>query len=449
MIHRAEQERTEADDAEAFASVVDNLVGDSDTTEGDRIVYRRASDIHAKPIRWLWRGRIARGKVSMLAGNPGLGKSQVTSSMAAIASTGGLWPVDRTRCERGAVVILSAEDDAEDTIRPRLEAAGADLSRVFIIDAVVEGYMANGGEMRRAFNLKTDLVRLGAMLEEIGDVALVIIDPITAYLGDTDSHKNAEIRALLAPLSDLAARHGAAVVCVSHLNKSGGSEALMRVTGSLAFVAAARAAFIVVKDQKDESRRLFLPLKNNIGNDQSGLAFTIEQHHLEGGIETSRINWGSEPVTVRADEALASSMPSEDRSATDEAADWLREILSSGPMKASEVQKQARQAGIGDKPLRGAREKIGIKPKREGFGSAGIWYWGLPLIDAQNAIDARPPGRGINGHGGHQWKPQDAQGTDTPGRDIFGGEGQLGEVKVAEDAEDGHSEETDTIEVDI
>ena len=169
------------------------IAGDSN----GRIAYRRASDVKAKPIRWLWPGRIARGKATMLAGNPGLGKSQTAGAdMAARVSTGGGWP-DGGRCERGNVVILSAEDDAEDTIRPRLEAAGADLSRVFILDAVVDGYRADGSEAHRAFNLKGDLFRLGRMLEEIDGAALIVIDPITAYLGETDSHKNAEIRARL------------------------------------------------------------------------------------------------------------------------------------------------------------------------------------------------------------------------------------------------------------
>ncbi len=262
---------------------------------GGRITYRRASDIQAKPVNWLWPGRIARGKVSMLAGNPGLGKSQITSSMAATVTTGGIWPVDKSRCERGNVIFLSAEDDAEDTGRPRLEAAGADLSRVFILDAVVDGYRADGSEMQRGFNLKTDLTRLGKMLDEIGGAALIVIDPITAYLGETDSHKNAEIRALLSPLSDLAAKHGAAVICVSQ-NKAAGGEALMRVTGSLAFVAAARAAFIVAKDTENDARRLFLPLKNNIGNDKTGLAFAIASAQVKstaGLIETSRIRMGT------------------------------------------------------------------------------------------------------------------------------------------------------------
>jgi len=150
-----------------------SLLQDSSPTETTTLEkplpfsFRRLSEIQAKPIRWLWPGRIARGKVAMLAGHPGLGKSQLTASIAAIVTTGGIWPVDKTRCERGNVVFFSAEDDAEDTIRPRLEAAGADLDCVFILDAVLE----ENGNRPRAFNLKADLPRLGQMLKYIGDVA--------------------------------------------------------------------------------------------------------------------------------------------------------------------------------------------------------------------------------------------------------------------------------------
>ncbi len=344
-----------------------------------RIAYRRVSDIKAKPIRWLWQGRIARGKVSMLAGNPGLGKSQVTVSMATVVSTGGTWPVDRTRCERGNVIFLSAEDDPADTIRPRLEAAGADLSRVFILDAVIESYRADGGEVVRAFNLNTDLVRLGTMLEEIGGAALIVIDPITAYLGEADSHKNAEIRALLSPLSDLAAKHGTAVVCVSHLNKGGGSEALMRVTGSMAFVAAARAAFIVAKDQENETRRLFLPLKNNIGNDQTGLAFTLQSAQVEspaGLIDTSRVIWETNAVTVTADEAMIVQGDPEERSALEEAKDFLQGLLADGAIAAKRVYAEARGAGYAERTMRRAQKALGVEAFKDGL-KAG-WSWRLP-----------------------------------------------------------------------
>jgi hypothetical protein len=361
------------------AASMPRLAAASSSDKAGRLTYRRASDIQAKPINWLWPGRIARGKVSMLAGNPGLGKSQITAALAATVSTGGTWPVDRSRCEAGNAIILSAEDDPADTIRPRLEAAGADLSRVFILDAVVDGYRADGSEVQRGFNLKTDLSRLGKMLEEISGAALIVIDPITAYLGETDSHKNSDIRALLSPLGDLAAKHGAAVVCVSHMNKSGGGEALMRVMGSLAFVAAARAAFIVAKDADDPARRLFLPLKNNIGNDQSGLSFTVESAQVQspsGAIATSRIAWGSEAVTVTADEAMTQRGDPEEQSDVHDAKDFLRGLLASGPVPTKQIQADATGAGYSWRTIQRAQKALGIEAVKDGM--RGGWTWKLP-----------------------------------------------------------------------
>ena len=343
-----------------------------------RAIFRRVSDIQARPIHWLWKGRIARGKVSMLAGNPGLGKSQVTASMAATVSTGGSWPVDKTPCEVGNVVILSAEDDPADTIRPRLEVAGADLSRVFIIDAVADRSFANGGEIRRGFNLKSDLSRLGAMLEEIGGAALVVIDPITAYLGTTDSHKNAEIRALLSPLAELAAKHGAAVVCVSHFNKDSHGEALMRITGSLAFVAAARAAFVVAKDPENETRRLFLPLKNNVATDQTGLAFSVEPIQVkssQGPIETSYVKWEATVVTTTAQEAMRPLGTDEERSDLDDAKNFLRELLADEAVPSKQIKADAEGAGYAWRTIQRAQKALGVIAFKDGM--KGGWRWRL------------------------------------------------------------------------
>jgi hypothetical protein len=164
----------------------------------------------------------------------------------------------------------------------------------------------------------------------------------------------------------------------------------MRITGSLAFVAAARAAWVVAKDPENETRRLFLPLKNNIGNDSTGLAFEIQSAQVKspaGLIETSRVMWEAEGVAVTAAEAMAAQADPEQRSASDEAQEWLREVLAAGPMKASDVNKEARQAGIGDKALRSARERMGIKPHKRGF--SGGWWWTLDRAeDALSAEDA-------------------------------------------------------------
>jgi putative DNA primase/helicase len=333
---------------------------------------RRVSEIVARPVNWLWPGRIARGKVTILAGHPGLGKSQIALAIAAIVTTGGRWPGDRARAERGSAIIFSAEDDPEDTIRPRLEAAGADLMRCHVIGSVRDRD-EKGNDRVRGFSLVDDLPRLSMHLREIEDGALVIIDPITAYLGATDSHRNAEVRAVLAPLAELAAQHRVAIVAVSHLRKSGDGDAILRVSGSLGFVAAARAAFLAIQDPSDDTRRLFLPVKNNLGDDRTGYAYHIETTLLPTGIETSRIVWALDAVTITADEAL--SVGTAARPKLDAAMDWLGEMLARGPVAQAEIQAAAHTAGHARATVRRAANEIGIDKTKDGY--AGAWVWSL------------------------------------------------------------------------
>ena len=352
-------------------------------------VYRRLADIEAKPIRWLWPGRIARGKVFMLAGHPGLGKSQAMISMAAIVTIGGTWPVDRAPCERGSVILLSAEDDAGDTIRPRLEAAEADLTRIYVLEAIREPSNRDGSLITRPFNLGEDMARLSDLARKLGDVALIVIDPITAYLGGVDSYKNAEVRGVLAPLAAMAAEVEAAIVCVSHLNKAGGPEAMLRVMGSLGFVAAARAAYLVAKDPEDETRRLFLPMKNNLAEDRGGLAFRVRGRDLGRGIETSCVEWDADPVTMTADEALTPAADPEERSEMEDAQGFLRELLGDGPVPSKQVRSDADGAGYSWATVRRAQKALGVGAARAGgIGSKGSWVWCLPAKVLKNPLGA-------------------------------------------------------------
>jgi KaiC/GvpD/RAD55 family RecA-like ATPase len=394
------------DEVRSIAASIARYPTEDATATVSRALFRRVADVQARPIHWLWPGRIARGKVSIIAGNPGLGKSQVTVGMAATVSTGGLWPVDGKCCEVGNVIILSAEDDPSDTIRPRLEAAGADLSRVYILDAVLDGPLVGSSETPRAFNLKTDMDQLESMLKEIRGAALVIIDPITAYLGTTDSHKNAEIRALLSPLAELAGRYGAAVVAVSHFNKNANTEALMRVTGSLAFVAAARAAYVVAKDPEHEARRLFLPLKNNLGNDQTGLAFTVESAQVEstiGRIETSRVVWEPSAVTVTAEQAMKPQVHNEERSDLDDAKDFLRGLLAEGPVPSKQIRGDAEGAGHAWRTIQRAQKALGIVPFKKGMKEG--WFWQLATPSCPEECH-EPPKNAVPGG----WQPSYSSG---------------------------------------
>lgn len=356
----------------------------ADNFEG--VLYRRVSEIEPRAINWLWPNRIPRGKLSIIVGNPGLGKSQICASLAAIVSTGGLWPVDRTPAEKGKVIILSAEDDEADTIRPRLEAAGAALENVYILQAI-EAEDEKGEKEKRAFSLASDIARLGSLLHSLGNVALVIIDPITAYLGKADSHKNAEVRALLAPLQEMAAAQGTAILAVSHLTKSQGVDALQRVQGSIAFAAAARSVWGVAKDKDNPARRFFLPLKNNVGTDLTGFAYSVEAFNLEGtdpAIETSHVMWDKELVTQPADEVFGQSVMSHDENTELETAkDFLRAILLEGPVPTKQIESDARGAGHSWATVRRAQVALKIEATKDGFRSP--WMWRLPDRERRKA----------------------------------------------------------------
>ena len=345
--------------------------------DGSKLDLVRVSDVTLEPINWLWPGRIAKGKISLIAGHPGLGKSQVTISIAATVSTGGLWPVDHVPAKAGHVIFLSAEDDVADTLKPRLIASGADTERIEVIQSVRDR------NRPRMFSFTADLDKLQQLKAD-----LLIIDPITAYLGDVDSHNNADIRSVLAPLAELASRQKMAVLCVSHLNKSQNVEAVCRVSGSMAFVAAARAAYVVSPDKEDKSRRLFLPLKNNIGQDNSGLAFRIEPRILEERIETSVIEWEADPVESSLDDHFAQTS-SEKRTALDDAKDFLEAVLANGPIPFKELEQEAQEQGYALTTVRRAKSELGIKPEKRG--QKGPWVWQLPdpkMI--KNAEDIHP-----------------------------------------------------------
>src|ERR1700730_4646623 len=274
------------------------------------LISRCAADIIPKQIDFLWPGRIARGKHTAIAGEPGDGKSQLSIYVAATISRGGDWPCGEGRAPVGNVIILNAEDGADDTIVPRLIAAGADLNRVHIVSAV----MQEDGKGRRSFNLQADLALLEKKIAEIGDVALVIIDPISSYMGKTDSHKNAEVRGALEPLSEMAEHLKVAVLSITHFSKTGAannSRALHRFIGSIAFIGAPRAAFAVIEDAENEGRILLLHAKNNMAPKPQGIAYRLVQRIVGeegGGIVASYIAFDSEPVTMSADEALRRTM---------------------------------------------------------------------------------------------------------------------------------------------
>ncbi len=333
------------------------------------------ADVEPEAVTWLWPQRIALGKLTVVAGDPGLGKSFLSLDLAARVSTGCRWPDGSGDAPLGSVVLLSAEDDLGDTIRPRLDAAGADVARIHSLAAVCG--VDQNGEYRRAFDLSRDAARLEQVIAQLGDCRLIIIDPISSYLGATHGNDNVEVRGVLAPLSELAGRLGVAVVAVSHLRKGEGP-AMYRTMGSMAFVAAARAAFAVCKDPEDEAgrRRLMLPVKNNLGNDETGLAYRLMAPE-PGAIP--HVLWEPEPITTSADDALArpKERPGPKPDAADRAEAFLRKHLAEGPQPAAELTETAHdEHDISERALRRARKALEVTAYRET--PTGPWWWKLP-----------------------------------------------------------------------
>ena len=341
----------------------------------------RADQVLLEPIRWLWDGYMARGKMHIIAGAPGTGKTTVALALAATLTTGGRWP-DGTTAGTGNVLIWSGEDDPGDTLVPRLRAMDADLSRIAFIDGATE---IVDGELRKvAFDPAKHLPALALRVAQ-EPPALVIIDPIVSAVAG-DSHKNSETRRGLQPLVDLARLHDFALFGVTHFSKgTQGRDPTERVTGSLAFGALARMVFVATKTKEG---RVFMKSKSNIATDEGGFGYDIEQTQVPNypDIFASRVLWGA-AIEGNAREVLAEAEAVEEgdgggrRTETDEAIEALRDVLSPGEMLAKEAATVMKAAGFTDKVTRMAREKMGVKVRRSGFGPNLKFHWSLPETD--------------------------------------------------------------------
>jgi hypothetical protein len=352
-------------------------------------------------------GRLAIGKLTILAGEPGLGKSQVAIYIASTITRGSKWVGTEDRPRRARVLMLSAEDGLADTVRPRFDAADGDPSMVSVIRATQS--TGTPGRNRGTFNLAADLLLLEREIERHGDVALVIIDPLSSYMLHVDSHKNTDVRAVLEPMEEMAERMKVAILATTHLSKGDG-KAINRIIGSIAFVAAARTVFTVVEDPDEEGRRLLLHVKNNIAPPQPGLAFRLEQREIAPGILGSAVAWDeTASISVTADQALLGigGQPN----TKGDAVEFLLDVLSGGPMEVREIEQHAVDASLltegkpigQSKPFRLARAQLGIKPRRSGgLGAGGQWVWGLPGPKMpSDSYDAPVPDGGTLSSDGH------------------------------------------------
>ena len=329
------------------------------------------STVKPERVSWLWPGRIPLGKLTILDGDPGLGKSVLTIDLAARATRGMSMPFEEREPgedqEPIGVVLLSAEDGLEDTIRPRLDAAGADVERVLSLDKVPDG------DNDRLPVLPNDAPYIRIACRRMS-ARLVIIDPLTAFLGsETNTHKDQDVRRALHPLAKMAEETGAAVLVVRHLNKATGGNPLYRGGGSIGIIGAARSGLLVARDPDNPDRRILAATKCNLAKLSPSLAFDL------GAAETGalRVGWIGESAHT-AESLLAVPRDDEERGTLQDAIEVLRSILAGGSVSVKDIRRDARKAGVADRTLDRAKAALGVTSHRLGFGPDAEWRWSLP-----------------------------------------------------------------------
>ena len=338
-----------------------------------------AADITPEPIHWLWNGWLAKGKLHIFAGAAGTGKTTIAIALAATITIGGKFP-DGSRCPIGSVLIWSGEDSPADTLVPRLMAAGADLSKVHFVGDTTANYEL------RAFDPATDMQSLMIKAATIPDLALLIIDPIVNAVAG-DSHKNGEVRRALQPVVDFGEKLNCAVLGITHFSKGGqGKDPLERVTGSLAFGALARIVLATAKIiEGDTTRRIVCRAKSNIGIDDGGFEYDLQQKEVKTGIFSSYALWG-DAIEGSARELLAEPDNRETgengNSALDDAKDFLRELLADGELAQKQIEADAKGASHSWRTVERAKKELNIRSSKSKLDNR--WYWKLESNTAKD-----------------------------------------------------------------
>lgn len=339
---------------------------------------RLLAEVTPVRIQWLWPGWLAAGKLALLDGDPGCGKSTLAVEVAARVTSGAPLPDEDkdVRHDPASVVLLTAEDGIADTVVPRLIAAGADRQRVRAYEKV--HYRDDEGVLRRRLPvLPTDLDRLAHMIHAM-EARLVIVDVFFAYLATTvNSWRDQDVRQVLAAMGDVAEATGATFLLLRHLNKSGGGPAVYRGGGSIGITGAARTALAAAFDPRDEtrSRRVMAVVKSNVGQLPRPLTYTIVEDPMASA---GRVAWQG-PCDITADELLTWRAPGGGKATVvDSAGSWLAEVLAEGPVAYQELITLGRLEGFDANALKRAATQLGVVIRRVGSGKEHHSVWELP-----------------------------------------------------------------------
>jgi hypothetical protein len=330
---------------------------------------QRFSDLTPRAFEWLWPCRLAIGKLAMLDGDPGMGKSLIALDLCARLSTGRPFPDGTPSPGPASSLVICAEDNSEDTVRPRLHALGADMTRVLLPHP----------DSPPILRLPDHLTRLDNAIAE-ASARLVILDPITDLLDPGLAINDAGVRGLLLPLVRLAEARRCAVLMHRHLNKRSGGSSLYRGGGTIAFQAVCRSSWLVAHDPTDRSRRVLAQVKNNLAPPQPSLLYTVETEDRA----PPRLSWlGPHPLT--ADQLLAVRAANAGPTPIERACMFLRAFLESGPRPFGEIRASARTHELSRRTLFRARRKLDIRGVHGTADGAPVVYWCLkhqaPPID--------------------------------------------------------------------
>ena len=305
--------------------------------------------------------------ITMIYGDGEVGKSTIAIDVAARITRGAEWPQfgddEKTRTPKGSVLILCKEDDISRVIRPRLEAAGADIKRAHIV-----GYPNpdSAGDFDPLDRLDGMARELEQQIAKIGDVKLVVIDPITDYVGKIDMYRDDQVRSLLNPLGFIAAKYDLVMLIILHMNKKTDMAARYRGMGSVAFRNVARSTLLVANSLERDGLRLMMLEKANLTPEKKAVAFSIRTAHAQPRIEWER-DWQEQNV----DEVLSGKSSTKQK----QAAELLREWLKEGPLTAIEIRDLAKSHQISRGTLNLAKRAVGVKSEKHGVGN---WTWSLP-----------------------------------------------------------------------
>lgn len=338
------------------------------------------ADVEPVRVSWLWPGRIPLGRLTVLDGDPGLGKSSLTLDLAARVTRGGSMP-DGTRGLDGpaGVILLGAEDGLADTVRPRLDAAGADPSRVYALTGVRQ-YDDEDRDPRLPTVQDTAAIREAAA--GVGGM-LLVVDPLSAYMGaGVDGHRDIDVRTALAGLAQLAEATGLAVLLVRHLRKSGAANPLYAGGGSIAIIAAARSGLLLARDPDDDERLVLATTKGNLAPPQPSLGLRVVTTD-----DALRVEWTG-PSARSAVDLLAVQAGPEARTARDEAAEWLRGELDGGPVAVADLRRTARVVGVSWRTVERAKSALRVVAERDTDAGGKVvgWSWRMPSSQSATGV---------------------------------------------------------------